>query len=110
MLAKKFRLPIQDVLGKRGATIKALNFLIKIFPNNLGYNRFGVIISKKVAKQSTKRNKIKRIFFNSLKTFLFSGKMKSDYLIIVSPKITELKKEDIKKLLNKFLAETTKFI
>lgn len=95
MLAKKYRLPIQEFVGKNGRSINGRYFLLKVFPGNLTFNRFGVIISKKVAKQSSRRNRIKRIIFNALQEFLFFGEQHKDYLIIVSPKVQELKKVEI---------------
>ena len=95
MLAKKYRLPIQFVVGKSGQSLRGRYFLLKLFPSKLAFNRFGIIISKKAIKASAGRNKIKRIFFNTLKEFLFMGKEKKDILIIVSPKIISLDKKEI---------------
>lgn len=92
MLAKKYRLPIQSVLGKGGKVIKTPFFLLKIFSSRFPYSRFGIIISKKVAAKSTDRNRLRRIIFSALGPKENSGK---DFLIIVSPKIKELKKEEI---------------
>ena len=97
MLAKKYRLPIQSVMRKSGQSIKGRYFLLKVFSSNLAFNRFGIIISKKVAKLSSRRNRIKRIIFNATQEFLFSGSQHKDYLIIVSPKAAALNPEDIKK-------------
>lgn len=108
MLAKKYRLPIQSVIGKKEwGKLKTPFFLIKIFSNQFSYARFGIIISKKVAPKATARNRIKRIIFSACNPKENAGK---DFLIIANPKIKELGKEEIKKLLNKFLAEATKFI
>lgn len=96
MLAKKYRLPIQGVVGKSGRSIRGRYFLLKVFSSNLAFNRFGIIISKKVAKQSSKRNRIKRIIFDALRKFIFSQTPRKDYLFIISPKIQELKPEQIK--------------
>lgn len=98
MLAKKYRLPIQSISKKSGRSFRGHYFLFKIFPNNLSFNRFGIIISKKVAKKSTERNKLKRLFFNVLKEYIFSAqKSANDYLIIVSPNISKLEPQEIKK-------------
>ena len=101
MLAKKYRLPIQEVFQKRGASIKTPYFLLKIFENNLPFNRFGVIISKKTEQKSTGRNRLKRLVLDSLEKFLFLGDEKRDILIITSPAIKGLKKEKIIEELNK---------
>ncbi|MDP3999450.1 MAG: ribonuclease P protein component [bacterium] len=98
MLAKKYRLPIQSVVKKSGQTARSRYFLLKFFPNQLEFNRIGVIISKKVAKGAVVRNKIKRTLFNSLKEFVKNGSNdKRDFLIIVSPQAASLNPEELKK-------------
>ncbi len=97
MLAKRYRLPVQSVLRKSGRSIKGRYFLLKVFPNDLAFNRFGVIINKQVSKKSTARNKLKRLIMESAKEFLLKGRDKSDFLIIVFPQIMGLKPEEIKK-------------
>lgn len=108
MLAKKYRLPIQRVIQKNGKIIRAPYFLVKIFSNDLGFFRFGIIISKKVDSRSSARNKIKRIIFQSIrpcpKKQSAGGK---DFLIILSPRAGSLKKQEliqvIKETLNKII-------
>lgn len=92
MLAKKYRLPIQDFVGKNGRVVKTPFFLIKAFPAQFPYSRFGIIINKKAAQKATARNKIKRIIFSALDP---KQKPARDFLIIISPKIKELNKKQI---------------
>ncbi|MDO8430007.1 MAG: ribonuclease P protein component [bacterium] len=106
MLAKKYRLPIQRVIQKNGKIIRVPYFLIKFFPNDLKFNRFGIIISKKVDSRSSARNKIKRIIFQAVEFFPKDQNINhKDFLIIVSSKAASLKKEElmqgIKEALNK---------
>mgnify|MGYP001598962116 CR=1 FL=1 len=93
MLAKKYRLPIQEFVGKAGQSRKGRHFLLKIFnPNNV-YSRFGVVISKKVAVKATTRNRIRRIVFD-----FFSSKLDlptGDYLVIVLSGADNLSKEEL---------------
>ena len=115
MLAKKHRLPIQSVLRKNGYSFKSRYFLFKIFSGKTRstrstssgqavFNRFGVIISKKVSKKAVDRNRLKRIVFDSVKKFTFSqskdGFNGLDILIILSPGVANLKKIDIIKEIN----------
>lgn len=92
MLAKKYRLPIQSVVEKNGRVVKTPFFLIKVFPSQFPYSRFGIIISKKVAPKAAARNKIKRIIFSALNP---DRKPAKDFLIIAGPKIKELSKKQI---------------
>jgi len=104
MLAKKYRLQIQSVLNKSGQTFKSRSFLIKTFLNKKDFNRFGVVISKKVDKRATGRNKIKRIVLDLAKNYVFSKNPKKfDVLIIISPAMIKLEKTDIIKELDEAL-------
>ena len=105
MLAKKFRLPIQNWLKQRKRIIirKSDFFIIKKSDNNLAFSRFGVVISKKVSKSAVSRNKIKRIIFDFIrlnKAYEISGR---DIVINVLPLAAKLKKEEIEKEIKKLL-------
>ncbi|MEK7635803.1 MAG: ribonuclease P protein component [Patescibacteria group bacterium] len=105
MLAKKFRLPIQNWLKQRKkiTTRKSDFFIIKISDNNLSFSRFGVVISKKVSKSAVQRNKIKRTIFNFIRLGKLHEIKGKDVLVIVSPKTAELKEKEIEKELAKLL-------
>ena len=106
MLAKQYRLPIQTVLNKSGRTFRSRSFLIKLFLNKLDFNRFGVVISKKVSKLAVKRNLIKRIVLDSAKKFVLTeNKNKVDVLIIISPAMIKMEKADIIKELEEAFRE-----
>ncbi len=109
MLAKKYRLQIQSVLNKSGRTFRGRSFLIKAFPNSEVFNRFGVVISKKVDKKATGRNKIKRLVLDFVKSFVLSeGGKKNDILIIISPAMIKMEKADIIKELDESLRKIIK--
>jgi len=104
MLAKKYRLPIQSVLNKSGRTFRGRSFLIKLFLNQLDFNRFGVVISKKVDKRAVKRNLIKRIVLDLAKKFIIAESNNGfDVLIIISPAMIKMEKADIIKELEEAL-------
>ncbi|MDO8442685.1 MAG: ribonuclease P protein component [bacterium] len=104
MLAKKYRLPIQSVLNKSGQTFRSRSFLIKVFSNQLEFNRFGVVISKKVSKLAVKRNLLKRMVLDAAKKFVSDeNKNKFDILIIISPAMIKMEKADIIKELEESL-------
>ena len=104
MLAKKYRLPIQSVLNKSGRTFRGRSFLIKAFSNQADFNRFGVVISKKVSKLAVKRNWIKRIVLDTAKKFVITeNNNKADVLIIISPTMIKMEKADIIKELEEAL-------
>lgn len=58
---------------------------VKIAKNNLKYNRFGVIVGKKVSKKAVVRNKVKRRLRESLKICNKSIKQGFDIVAIALP-------------------------
>lgn len=89
MIAKKFRAPRQKFLERPTNRANSDYFLFKIFKNDIGHNRFGVTISARVDKRSSRRNFWKRTILN------FAGRQENfgkDILIVVSPRIRELSK------------------
>ena len=114
MLSKRFRLPIGQLpphlkvrcggLNKSGRTFRGRSFLIKAFSNQADFNRFGVVISKKVSKLAVKRNWIKRIVLDTAKKFVITeNNNKADVLIIISPTMIKMEKADIIKELEEAL-------
>ena len=102
MLAKKYRLLIQQYVRKSGKIIKNRYFQLKVFPVNT-HSQFGVIISKAVSSKATIRNYIKRIVFqffaDIINTLPIAG-----YLIIVYPESSKLTKQEILKELKSLLS------
>lgn len=106
MLAKKFRLPIRSWMkdkNKKASTKKGIFFIVKILPNNLGFSRFGTIISLKTAKKATQRNRLKRIIFNFIRLNNLNLRPGKDFLMITLPIISQSAKADIEKELNSLL-------
>ncbi len=106
MLAKKFRLQIQNWLKDRNKKIfsrKSDFFIVRFSVNGLDLSRFGAIISKKVSKSAVKRNRIKRIIFDFVrinKLNEFGGK---DTVITVLPPAVKLDKIEMEKELSRLL-------
>jgi len=45
---------------RKGRSNTSPYFSVTVLPNRLGINRFGIVVSKKVAKKAVDRNRIKR--------------------------------------------------
>lgn len=58
MLKKIYRLP--SVSNKGSKKISTILFDVKVSKNDLGFPRFGFVISKKIDKRAVLRNSIKR--------------------------------------------------
>ncbi len=106
MLAKKFRLQIQNWLKDRGKKIitrKSDFFIAKTVANGLNFSRIGVVISRKVSKFAVRRNKIKRIIFDFIRLSKYYEICGQDVLITVLPLAGRLKKKEIEKELREIL-------
>lgn len=75
-------------------------FLLKYYPYQ--YTRFTVIVSKKVAKKSVWRNRIKRIVREAIRQLIKEGKAPNfDIVILVRQNIYRMKSYEIKEILEK---------
>lgn len=87
MLAKKLRLPIGVFPAKARIFHRGQYFTIKINPNNLPYNRVGVVATKKTATGAVERNRLRRKIFDlfgaSLRPAGSAGYV--DLLVLVKP-------------------------
>ncbi len=102
MLAKKFHLPVQGA-SRLKSSYRSRHFIFREKSNDLSFTRFGVLVSRKVHKLATRRNKIKRAVFNFIRLGKAHLKAGKDVLIIALPQAANLKDEDIQKELNEFL-------
>lgn len=102
MLAKKFRLPIQQFTQKISRTLKGRYFLVKVFRPERPFSRFGIIISSKVSKKAVDRNRLKRQFFNFIRIRQDQLPV-ADYLIIALPASIKIGKDELQNQLFKCL-------
>ena len=108
MLPRENRLKKEEDFKKvfkkgRGFTNDLL--VLKVIKNNLDISRFAFVISKKISKKATIRNRIKRRLDNVIRVDLPKIKKGWDGIIIVLPgaEIKDFKEieEDINQLLEK---------
>ncbi len=103
MLKKENRLKKQkdfENVFQNGKSFKEGGLYFKIKENNLGFPRFGFVVSKKNFPKAIERNKIKRILREAIKKEEL--KKNIDVIIVVNPErdIDNLK-NDLKKFLEK---------
>lgn len=109
MLAKKFRLPIDFFPLKAKTLYKGQYLIVKVNPNKLSYNRFGVIISKKIVPKATGRNRLRRKIFDfATPNPPAGGGGGLDLLVIVKP--IKLDRDAEEKLLDEWNQFLRKFI
>lgn len=66
MLKKKYRLNIKEKL-KFSNSLGSHFFTLKVVKNNLLFNRYGFVVSKRVDKKAVVRNRVRRIFQNCVR-------------------------------------------
>lgn len=102
MLAKQYKLPVQDFIDKRGQLAKNPYFWIKKFAAAHQYSRFAATISVKVAKKAAKRNQLRRMVYNYIRE-RYKQIPVADYWITVSPQAAALSKNELAAQLDKLL-------
>lgn len=98
MLAQKNRLKKADFepIFKKGNKKFSIFFNFRFLANKLDYCRFAVIVSNKISKKSTERNKIKRQIREILKENLSNFKQNNDVIITVLPPVLGGKFQEIR--------------
>jgi ribonuclease P protein component len=106
-LPKQLRLPRHEfiITREKGKTYSQKLFSAVYFqrpPNKASCNHYAVVISLKIAKKATDRNRLKRLILSCLRIIPSHG-----YNIIIYPKktILNLPYEEINTGLNKFISE-----
>ncbi len=88
MLEQKYRIRKKkdiEKIFKKGKNLKQDFLILKSLANNLGFSRFGFIVSQKVSKKASIRNKIKRKLRESIRLKIKPDGKSRDNLFIVLP-------------------------
>jgi len=94
MLAKKYRLPIQNTMRRAGRVRRTALCTIKIFYPEFPYSRFGVLITKKIAASAVKRNALRRMIMDAILKIRGAWPV-ADYLVIAHSSSATATKEEI---------------
>ncbi len=103
MLAKKFRLPVSEVLNQKGATRRGRYFIVKVFAPGKPYARLSAVVSAAVSPRAVGRNWLKRLVYETARSLLPSLTV-ADYLVIAqkgayAPAASDGMINELKKLL-----------
>ncbi|GEM_PF-1872266 len=98
MISKKARLPKQKFFARPLNQTRSEYFSLKNFRNELGHNRFGLIISARVDKRSSLRHFWRRLILEYVKG---QPDAHQDFLITASPRLRELSADQIRAELEK---------
>ncbi|OWK27470.1 MAG: ribonuclease P protein component [Parcubacteria group bacterium GW2011_GWA2_38_13b] len=106
MFSRKYRITNSadfDYLFQKGYLRSNSLFYLKFLPNKLSYSRFGFVVGVKLFKEAVKRNRVKRLMREFVRSNL--TKIRGGYDIVVgvkSRKFYGIKYEEAEKLLSAF--------
>ncbi len=106
MLATKHRIKGNEIDGikRRGKLYKSSLFGVVIVKRrDKKDSRFGFVISKKVSKLATERNRIKRALYEALRHNLKYVKKGSDMVFLVKPDISKKSTKEMMREVEMFL-------
>lgn len=89
MLAKKYRFHSRGGVRhtyQKGKTIRSPKLSLIYAVNSRGFQRFGVVVSKKVEKSAVGRNRLRRRLYEAIRAELPSYSAKNDCLFVVYSK------------------------
>lgn len=85
MFEKRLRFPFKKGMPK--TNLSSTQFLLRYGQNNLNHARFAVVVSKKIDKKATSRNKIKRRVISVIKK-VWGKELPFDFVFIVRKEIS----------------------
>jgi ribonuclease P protein component len=100
MLAKKYRFHSRGGVRftyQKGKTIRTPKMSLIFNANSRGYQRFAVVISKKVIKSAVGRNRVRRRVYEAIRSILPEYKEKNDCIFVIYSK--DIKEIDFDKLI-----------
>lgn len=105
MLSRSNRIPTSEVsrILRGGRRIHG-DVADIIFQNTQSeYNRFAFIVSTKIDKRATTRNRIRRLFNESVRHILPTLTKRQDIIIIARKNISDSRQADIEKIVDQLL-------
>ena len=85
-----------EAIFKNSKSLKNSLFSLKTAKNNLGLNRFGFVVSLKVSKNATVRNKVRRRLVEAIKTQKENIKNGTDAVLVAFSGIEKKEFSEIK--------------
>lgn len=110
MLNKKYRFHSRGGVKnayRKGKTIRRAKMSLVFVPNDRGFTRISVVVSKKIDKRAVVRNRIRRRVYEIVrKNFEYLPK-KTDYLFVVfSRDIVDMPNNELEKLVGELVTES----
>lgn len=101
MLARRYKIGskprVLHILGK-GWVFHAGVFYFRRLPNGVGYPRFSLILSKKISRKATERNKVRRRVYEAIRKNLgLVAKTCYDVVVLCSARISRMDAQAIER-------------
>lgn len=110
MLNKKYRFHSRGgvrFVYQKGKTIRSSKASLTVLPNDRGFTRFAVVVSKKVNKSAVGRNRIRRRIYEAVRKNFEDIPLRKDYIItIFSKEFLDMPFSEIEKILGDLVAES----
>lgn len=110
MLSKKYRFHSRGgvrYVYQKGKTVRKPKMSLVFVPNERGFTRIAVVVSKKVDKTAVGRNRIRRRVYEVLRKNFELIPKKTDYVFVIfSRDILTMPFSELEKTLGELVAET----
>ena len=90
-----------ETIFKNGSNFEARFLVFKILKNDLGYSRFGFVVSQKVSKKAVIRNKVRRRITEIIKANFHQIQKGVDVVIIFLPGIEKKEFPELREMVIK---------
>jgi ribonuclease P protein component len=92
-----------ETIFKNSKSFKNNLFIFKTVKNNLGLSRFGFVVSQKVSKKATIRNKVRRRLAEIIRSEIKNIKTGTDAVLIALPGIEKKEFLELREAVNSTL-------
>ena len=110
MLSKKYRFHSRGGVKwvyQHGKTVRSPKAALVFAPNERGFTRFAVVVSKKVEKTAVGRNRIRRRIYEVLRLNFDLIPKKTDYVFVIySKEIMKMSFSELEGVLGKLVEES----
>jgi ribonuclease P protein component len=89
-----------EAIFKNSKSFRDNLFVLKSAKNNLGISRFGFVVSQKISKKATVRNKVRRRMSEAVRADIKNAKTGIDAVFIALSGVEKRKFSEIKKAIN----------
>lgn len=112
MLNKKYRFHSRGGVRftyKHGKTLRSPKISLIFNQNSRGYQRFAVVVSKKVLKSAVGRNRIRRRVYEAIRAELPNFKNPQDSIFVIySAEVRNMPFTELQSIIHNLLSESTK--